>query len=261
MTETAIGPVPPAQMFDLSDRVAIVTGASSGLGERFARVLDAAGAHVVAVARREDRLRTLAAEHERITPCVVDVTDADAVRSLVSRTVEELGRIDVLVNNAGMGTPQPALEEDLSSFRRTLDINLVALFDLARLVARPMLAAGRGSIINIASVYGLGSAWPIPNGGYAASKGAVIQLTRELACQWAKGGVRVNALSPGFFPSEATAEMVADPKSVAYVEKGTPMRRFGRSQELDGALVFLAGDASSYMTGQNLIIDGGWTAH
>ena len=250
-----------AALFDLTGQVAIVTGASSGLGERFAHVLHEAGAHVVAVARRAERLDALAATHERMIPYAADVTDDAGLQKLVADTIGKFGRIDILVNNAGMGTPEPALEEDLDSFRHTLEVNLVAVFNLARLVARPMLETGKGSIINIASVYGLGSSWPIPNGGYTASKGGVVQITRELACHWAKGGVRVNAIAPGFFASEATAEMVDNPKAVAYVEKGTPMRRFGAAHELDGALMYLASDASTYMTGQLMTVDGGWTAH
>lgn len=258
---TELAPASPASMFDLSHRVAIVTGASSGLGHRFARVLHEAGASVVAVARRQERLEALAATCQRVLPVAADVTDTAALDRLVSNVRDRFGRVDVLVNNAGMGKPQPAVDEDISSFRYALEVNLVAVFHLARLVARPMSEAGRGSIINIASVYGLGSSWPIPNGAYTASKGAVIQLTRELACQWARSEVRVNALVPGFFPSESTELMQSDPKSAAYVEKGTPMRRFGREHELDGALIFLASDASTFMTGQTLVVDGGWTAH
>jgi len=259
MTESA--PQTPAAMFDLTDRVAIVTGASTGLGNRFARVLHEAGAHVIAVARRIELLQALADKHERITAYQADVTDDAAMRGLVDDVLAKFGRIDVLVNNAGLGNPQRAVDEDLDSFRYTVEVNLTGVFNLARLVARPMLEAGRGSIINIASVYGFGSAWPIHNGAYAASKGAVIQLTRELGCHWASAGVRVNALAPGFFESEATAEMTANPKSIEYVVKGTPMRRWGQAHELDGALVFMASDASSYLTGQTVVVDGGWTSH
>ena len=254
-------PANPATMFDLTGRVAIVTGASSGLGNRFARVLHQAGADVVAVARRKERLDELAASCKRVVPVVADVTDAAALEQLVASVMDRFGRIDVLVNNAGLGRPQPAVEEDIDSFRYTLEVNLVAVFQLARLVAREMSQATAGSIINIGSVYGLGSAWPVPNGAYAASKGGVIQLTRELACQWAKWGIRVNALVPGFFPAESTEPLLSDPKGAAYVERGTPMRRFGQAHELDGALVFLASDASTFMTGQLLVVDGGWTAH
>jgi NAD(P)-dependent dehydrogenase (short-subunit alcohol dehydrogenase family) len=254
-------PRSPSALFDLTDRVALVTGASSGLGHRFARVLHEAGAIVVAVARRADRLADLARTHDRIVARTVDVADDGHVRLLVDEVVAEHGRIDVVVNNAGLGNPARALEADLDDFRYTLEVNVVALFNLSRLAARPMLAAGSGSIINIGSIFGLGSSWPIPNPAYTASKGAVSQLTRELACQWAKGGVRVNAIAPGFFPSELTAGLETDAKSLAYIERGTPMRRMGQEHELDGALLFLAGEASTFVTGQTLVVDGGWTAH
>ncbi|MCW2545884.1 MAG: short-chain dehydrogenase/reductase [Mycobacterium sp.] len=249
-----------ASLFDLTGRVAIVTGASSGLGERFARVLHAAGASVVAVARRTDRLEALAASHERMLAVTADLTADSDVQAIVPQVMDRFGRLDVLVNNAGMGVPVPAEDEDLAAFRYTLEVNLVGLFNLARLAARPMLEAGSGSIINIASVFGLVSSWPLPNASYTSSKGAVVHLTRELACQWAARGVRVNALAPGFFPAESTAGMQTG-KGRSYVERGCPMRRFGRPEELDGPLLFLASAASSYVTGQTLGVDGGWTAH
>lgn len=256
MSETLLAPT-----LDLTGAVAIVTGASSGLGDRFARVLHAAGASVVAVARRSDRLDALTADHDRMLAVTADLSDEDQVRGIVPQALERFGRVDVLVNNAGLGAPAKAEDEELAAFRYTMEVNLVGLFNLARLAARPMLEAGSGSIINIASVYGLGSSWPIPNAAYTASKGAVIQLTRELACQWASRGVRVNALAPGFFPAESTAGLLEDPKGRSYVERGCPMRRFGRPAELDGPLLFLASSVSSYVTGQTLTVDGGWTAH
>lgn len=259
MNETE--PQPPGALFDLTGHTAIVTGASSGLGERFVRVLHAAGADVVAVARRADRLAVLAAAHERVLPIAADVTDESAMIGLVDATTQRYGRIDVLVNNAGGAVPAPAISEPLDTFRRSLELNLTAVFNLARLVAVPMLAAGSGSIINIASVLGLGSSWPIPNSGYTAAKGAVVQLSRELACQWARQGVRVNAIAPGFFLTEATAGMDTDERSNAYVTRNTPMRRFGAAHELDAALLFLASDAASFVTGQTIAVDGGWTAH
>jgi NAD(P)-dependent dehydrogenase (short-subunit alcohol dehydrogenase family) len=157
----------------------------------------------------------------------------------------------------------PLLHPETQTVREMLEgwrLNLVAVFNLARLVAVPMLATGRGSIINIASIYGLGSSWPIPNNSYTASKGAVVNLTRELACQWADGGVRVNAIAPGFFPAESTVGM-EDPASMAFVTRRTPMRRMGMPHELDGTLVYLASDASSFLTGQTLAVDGGWTSY
>jgi NAD(P)-dependent dehydrogenase (short-subunit alcohol dehydrogenase family) len=255
------GGVPsPAALFDLTGKVAIVTGASSGLGERFARVLDSAGASVVLVARRAERLEKLAAELRDALPVVADVSVPEQLEAVVPAALQRHGRLDVLVNNAGLGEPAPAVDEDLDRFRYVLDVNLVGLFHLARLAAEPMLEAGSGSIINIASIFGLRSSWPIPNAAYTSSKGAVVQLSRDLGCQWAARGVRVNALCPGMFPAESTVEMQT-PEAERYIRRKCPMGRLGEAHELDGALLFLAGAASSFMTGQTLVVDGGWTAH
>jgi NAD(P)-dependent dehydrogenase (short-subunit alcohol dehydrogenase family) len=251
----------PAELFDMSGQVAVVTGASSGLGDRFVRVLHAAGASVVAVARRSDRLALLADELDRVVPITADLADDNAVETIVPATMDRFGRLDIVVNNAGFGSPAPAVEEPIDAFRRTLEVNLVGAFHLARLAAVPMIAAGGGSIINISSILGLVAAWPIPDASYTSSKGALISLTRDLACQWAKHGIRVNAVAPGFFPSESSAPMTEDEASRRYLRTGCPMRRMGRPDELDGALLFLASGASTYVTGQVLTVDGGWTAH
>ncbi len=248
------------EQFSLSGRVAIVTGASSGLGERFARVLADAGATVVAAARRLVRLESLACEVDGVVPIRADLLLEDDRASLVAATLERFGRVDVLVNNAGGGSATTALTEPIEDFRRNLELNLVATFDLCQRVAPHMIEAGRGSIVNIASVLGLGSSWPIPNGSYTASKGAVVNLTRELGCQWARRGVRVNALAPGFFPSEAMQGMIEDEGATKMMRANCPIGRYGEVHELDGALLFLASDASTYCTGQILAIDGGWTA-
>jgi hypothetical protein len=246
----------------LDARVAIVTGASSGLGDRFARVLHDAGATVVVAARRADRLEALAADlgHDRVVAVACDVAvDADCER-LVATTIERFGRIDVLVNNAGIGTPVPAEDEPLEQWRQVVEVNLTGLFVLSQLVGRQMLAQGSGSIVNIASILGLVASAPIKQASYTATKGAVISLTRELACQWGRKGVRVNAIAPGWFPSELTDEMFADDSSMAYLRRNCPMGRGGEIHELDGVLLFLAGDASSYVTGVTIPVDGGWTA-
>ena len=250
-------------LLDLDGRVAVVTGASSGFGDRFARVLHSAGASVVASARRTDRLTALAAsidDDARFTTVTADVTsDADCER-LADTAVERFGRIDILVNNAGTAVTLPAEVETPDQFRGVIDVNLNGLFVMSQLAGRRMIEQGSGSIVNIASMLGLVASTPVKQASYCASKGAVVNLTRELAAQWARKGVRVNALAPGWFPTEMTAEMVVDDSSIAFVHRTCPTGRFGEESELDGALLFLASDASSYCTGQTLAIDGGWTA-
>jgi NAD(P)-dependent dehydrogenase (short-subunit alcohol dehydrogenase family) len=243
---------------DLRDRVAIVTGASSGLGARFATVLADAGAHVVAAARRLDRLEQLA-DGRRIAAVRCDVTDDDDVERLVSTTLERFGRVDVCVNNAGASSGGPEQQATLDAFRSVMQLNLEAVFALSQAVSAPMRKQGSGSVINISSMFGLVASAPVPDAGYVASKSAVNGLTRELAAQWARDGVRVNAIAPGFFHSEMTADLVEDERARRWFERNCPMGRPGRPEELDGILLFLASDASSYCTGQVFAIDGGWT--
>ncbi len=247
-------------LFSLEGRVAIVTGASSGLGVQMARALHGAGAHVVLAARRFDRLKALADDLPNSLPVECDVVNDDDLDQLVDATTTRYGRIDVLVNNAGVGDPVSAESETMENFRHTVAVNLTAVFALCQKVGLHMLEAGSGSIVNVASVLGLVGSGQIPQTSYSPSKGAVVQLTRELAAQWARRGVRVNALAPGWFESEMTAEMFADEKAMQWVRRKTPMGRAGVAGELDGALIYLASDASSYVTGQILVIDGGWTA-
>ena len=256
MTETT----DPLSAFRLDGRVAVVTGASSGLGARFARVLHAAGAHVMLAARRADRLEALAADLSRSRPVVCDLTIAADVERLVRDALDVDGHIDVLVNNAGIGTPVPAEDEPVDRFRDVLEVNVTLAFAVTQAVGRHMLAAGRGSIVNVASVLGLVSAGQIPFASYAASKGALISLTRELAAQWGRRGVRINAIAPSWFESEMTAEMFADERSMAWVARKTPLGRASAEHELDGTLLWLASDASSYVTGQVIAVDGGYTA-
>ena len=247
-------------LFSVDGRVAIVTGASSGLGRRFAKVLHEQGAHVVAAARRSAQLDELVAECPGVVAITADITDGEQVQGIVEAAIDRFGTLDILVNNAGHGVTAPALDESLDAFRYVLEVNLVGLFDLARSAARVMIERDGGSIVNVASINGLVASTPFPSSSYTASKGAVINLTRELACQWARRGVRVNALAPGFFPSEITDPVIADESSSRYITRNCPMGRFGAEHELDGALLFLASDASTYCTGHVLVVDGGWIA-
>lgn len=241
-------------------RVAIVTGASSGLGERFARVLDGAGARLVLVARRADRLEKLAADLSDALVVARDLTEDGAADVVVDAAIERFGRLDVLVNNAGASAPVPSDELELSEFRRVLEINLTAPFALAQRAADAMRkSAGSGSIVNVTSQYGSVGVHA-PMGAYSASKGGLENLTRQLGVEWARSGVRVNAIAPGYFPTEMTDDLFCDEAGTAWLRRTTPMGRTGEIGELDGALLYLASDASSFVTGTVLHVDGGWTA-
>jgi NAD(P)-dependent dehydrogenase (short-subunit alcohol dehydrogenase family) len=254
-------PTNPLDRFRLDDKVVVITGASSGLGVGFARAVAAVGATVVLAARREERLETLASElHEQGTAVLTRRTDVSMLEdceALAAAAVEEFGRIDVLVNNAGIGTAGSALRQDPDEYRATININLNGTFWMARACA-PHMPEG-SAIVNIASALGL-AASRYPQAAYSASKAGVIGLTRDLAQQWSqRRGVRVNALCPGFFDSEITAAEGAE-NLRAMVADNAILGRFGRQEELDSALIFLATPASSYMTGASLVVDGGLSA-
>jgi NAD(P)-dependent dehydrogenase (short-subunit alcohol dehydrogenase family) len=243
----------------LSDRVAIVTGASSGLGARFAEVLAEAGANVVACARRVDRLEQLAATHPSVHPVRADVTEEDDRARVVAAALDRFGRVDVCVNNAGISSGGPDRQASTDAFQSVMRVNVEAVFALSQAVAEPMRAQGSGSVINMSSMFSFIASAPVPEAGYVASKAAVNGLTRELAAQWARDGIRVNAIAPGWFPSEMTEGLFDDERTQRWFERQCPMGRPGRIDELDGVLLFLASDASSYCTGQVITVDGGWT--
>ncbi|HEX9548880.1 MAG TPA: glucose 1-dehydrogenase [Acidimicrobiales bacterium] len=255
-------PPDPFASFRLDDRVAIVTGASSGIGARLAQVLAAAGASVVLAARRLDRLEKVAAELPGSGHLAVacDMANDDDLEALVQTTIDQHGHIDILVNNAGTTDPQPAETEPVATFRQRMDVNLIGPFALTQRVAQHMLARSHGTVVNVASVLGIVASGQIPQASYTASKGGLVNLTRELAVQWARRGIRVNALCPGWFHTEMTQEMFDDESAMRWIRRNTPMGRPGELEELDGALLFLASDASTYVTGAVLLVDGGWTA-
>jgi NAD(P)-dependent dehydrogenase (short-subunit alcohol dehydrogenase family) len=248
--------------FRLDDRVAIVTGASSGLGAGFAVALAETGADVVLAARRADRLsdtaQAVAATGRRSLVVPTDVTDPDECTALVRATMMEFGRVNVLVNNAGLGTAVPAVKETPEEFRRVVDVNLMGAYWMAQACGRVMLPGS--SVVNVASTLAL-IAPPVPQAAYSASKAGLVGLTRDLSSQWAgRRGIRVNAVAPGYFASEMTAEV---PSGILddFIGARSPLRRMGEQAELDAAVVFLASPASSYVTGSTLAVDGGMSGH
>ncbi|WP_330302567.1 MULTISPECIES: SDR family oxidoreductase [unclassified Streptomyces] len=249
-----------ARMFGLEGRVAIVTGASSGLGAAVARALASLGARVAVVARRRDKLAELAEGIEGFAvPC--DLSDLDRVGSVVPAVVEGLGPPEILVNAAGsMFTTERAESEPLDAVRRTTDLNLLAPFLLAQAVFPHMRAVGRGVIINVSSISGRVGIPGIPQASYAASKAGLSGLSAELAVQWAKHSIRVNTVAPGFFRSEITGPLYESERAAEYLRRNTPLPKEGTADDIVGAILWLAGDAGSYVTGQTVVVDGGWTA-
>lgn len=249
-----------ARMFGLDGRVAIVTGASSGLGASVAGALASVGARVAVVARRQDRLAELAKEIDGLA-VACDLSDPDRVGSVVPAVVEGLGPPEILVNAAGnMFTTEPAESEPPDAIRRTMDLNLVAPFLLAQAVFPHMRALGRGSIVNVSSISGRVGVPGIPQASYAASKAGLSGLTAELAVQWARHSIRVNTVAPGFFRSEITGPLYESERAAEYLRRNTPLPMEGTAQDIVGAVVWLAGDAAGYVTGQTVVVDGGWTA-
>ncbi|MFI5909328.1 SDR family NAD(P)-dependent oxidoreductase [Dactylosporangium sp. NPDC051541] len=251
----------PLDAFRLDDRVVVITGASSGLGLGFARAVAAVGGRLVLGARRLDRLEELAsalrAAGASVLVQAVDVTVPEQCQALVDAAVAAHGRVDVLVNNAGLGGSVAASRETPEGFRQVIDVNLNGSFWMAQACARVMPPGS--SIVNVSSVHGM-VASRYPGASYAASKAGVIGLTRDLAQQWSRRkGIRVNALCPGYFATEMTTAHGAD-KLRAMVAEHSLLGRFGEQPEVDSALLFLASRASSYVTGTTLVVDGGLAA-
>ncbi len=252
--------------FDLTGRVAVVTGCSTGLGVQMANALASEGCSIVALARRQEKIDAVAAEiaekHGVETFAVrCDVTDTDMVHEAVAKTMERFGRIDVLINNAGTGAVAPAEEITDDQFANELNIDLFGTFKMAREVAKvAMIPAGYGRIINIASMYGLVGNKIAPSSPYHAAKGGVVNLTRALACEWGKYGITVNAICPGYFWTPLTKETLETDWFKEYAKGAIPMERYGNEGELDTAAVFLASPASTYVSGVMLPVDGGYTA-
>lgn len=247
------------QAFDLTGRIALVTGASSGLGAEFARVLAAAGAQVVIGARRSDKLEALAEEIRAsggsALAVVMDVTQADSIAKAFDRAEQEFGIVQVLVNNAGVSRGGFLTDLSEEAWDAVLDTNLKAVWLVAREGAKRMQAtATGGSIINISSVLAFGTGKTL--GSYMAAKAGVVQLTRAMALEWADSHIRVNALAPGYFPTEMSGDFFTTDKGRAMIDR-IPQQRVGDPAELGGPLLLLASDASSYMTGSIVTVDGG----
>jgi len=252
------------ELFDLSGKTAIVTGGGSGIGRQMAGALAELGANLVLCARKVERCEDAAAELAKLGPRTLalqcDVRKPDDVRSVVERTVEKLGGVDVLVNNAGAAWGAPAEDTPLEGWQKVVDVNLTGVFLFSQAAGRVMIERDGGSIVNIASVAGLRGSPPgtMDAIAYNASKGGVISFTRDLAHKWAQYGIRVNSIAPGWFPSDMTKVLLE--RHGAEFLKSIPLRRFGGPDDLKGAIAFLASPASAFVTGQTLVVDGGQSA-
>ena len=250
-------------LFDVTDRLALVTGSSRGLGRSLALALARAGARVIVHGRDAEAVEATRAEAETLSgrpaaSVTFDVTDAAAVESAVADLIERIGTPDILVNNAGVQRRAPIQEFDIADWDDIIAANLSGVFYVSRFVAPAMITRGSGKIVNVASVQSHLARQTIAP--YSASKGGVAQLTKGMAADLACHGIQVNALSPGYFATEMNRALVDDPDFTAWLTQRTPAQRWGDFAELDGALLFLASDASSFVSGQNIFVDGGMTA-
>ena len=250
-------------IFDLSGKVAIVTGASSGLGVQMAKALARQGANIAILARRKEKLETVAEEIRALgvkcleVPC--DVTSTEAIKSAAEAIKAEYGRADILINNAGSGHVGPAVETADEDWNFNVDLDLTAVFKMCREFAKIMMENNYGRIINISSMYGLVGNMALPSAAYHAAKGGVINLTRALAAEWANDGITVNCICPGYFATELTIDTLNTDDFKTYMKSTVPLGRYCVEGELDTTAVYLATEASSYVTGVIIPVDGGYT--
>ena len=250
--------------FAIKGQTAIVTGASSGLGVTFAETLAERGVNLVIAARRYEKLvkvaEDLSSKYDiKVIPVKTDVSQAEQVINMVKTAIEKFGSLEILVNNAGIASLSPSVDMSLEEWKKVIDVNLTGVFLCARTAARGMIKKKYGKIVNIASIYGaVGDIFHAAP--YYASKGAVINLTRALAIEWAPYKINVNSIAPGFFPSEMTAGIFQDEEAMKHILSRTPLGRTGEPLDLKAALIYLASPASNYVTGQTIFVDGGWTA-
>jgi NAD(P)-dependent dehydrogenase (short-subunit alcohol dehydrogenase family) len=249
--------------FNLTDRVALVTGGGRGIGREIVRTLAGAGADIAVIDLDETTAADAAAEVRRLgrraEALRADVSDIEQVESMVRSVIGSLGRIDVLVNNAGICIQKPVLEMSPDEWLAVMAVNLNGVYWCSRAVGRHMVERGKGSIVNIASMSGSIVNWPQPQTGYNVSKAGVIHLTKSLASEWAASGVRVNSVSPGYITTEMTRLAFATPGWGETWTAMTPMRRLGEPVDIARAVLYLASDAAAYATGTDLIVDGGYT--
>ncbi len=252
--------------FDLSGQVAVVTGASTGLGVQMAKALANQGANIVCLARRKEKVdanaeEIAAAYGVKAIGVKCDITDTEAIDAAVDEILEKMGRIDILINNAGTGAVAPAEDITDEQFMNEVNIDLAGTFKMARAVAKKaMIPAGYGRIINIASMYGLVGNKIAPASPYHAAKGGVVNLTRALAAEWGEKGINVNAICPGYFETPLTKETLDSEFFQDYARTMIPMARYGKEGELDTAAIFLASPSSSYVNGLICCVDGGYTS-
>lgn len=252
------------EMFDLSGKTAIITGGSVGLGAQMATALAEAGADVVVAARKVERCQSMCQELAqngiRAIPIACDASKEEDCQQLVDVTLRELGRIDILVNNAGISWVTDSLNFPMDKWQKVMNLNVNGTFQLSAMAARVMKQHGTGKIINIASIGGLGGDYPehVDSVPYTASKGAVLAMTKDLAVKWARYGIRVNAICPGWFPTSMNDKLLA--AQADQLIPRIPLGRYGGGEDIKGLIVFLSSAASDYMTGQYVVIDGGQTA-